>query len=51
MMKNLLLAMMRVIWSEMKKNPIAKNLRTKKYKMRIVKVKKGKGSFKRKKLV
>jgi|TARA_B110000914_G_C15048857_1_gene258681 stalled ribosome alternative rescue factor ArfA len=32
-----------------KKNPIAKNLRTKKYKPRVVKPKKGKGSFKRKK--
>ncbi|MBD1157407.1 ribosome alternative rescue factor ArfA [Pelagibacterales bacterium SAG-MED20] len=33
-----------------KKNIIAKDLRTKKYKMRIVKAKKGKGSFKRKKI-
>ena len=33
-----------------KKNPIAKNLRTKKYKPRVVKPKKGKGSFKRKKV-
>jgi stalled ribosome alternative rescue factor ArfA len=32
-----------------KKNPIAKDLRTKKYKTRIVNAKKGKGSFKRKK--
>lgn len=32
----------------MKKNPIAKELRTKKYKIRVVKAKKGKGSFKRK---
>jgi alternative ribosome-rescue factor len=32
-----------------KKNPIAKNLRTKKYKPRVIKPKKGKGSFKRKK--
>jgi len=32
-----------------KKNPIAKELRTTKYKSRIVKSKKGKGSFKRKK--
>ena len=32
-----------------KKNPIAKNLRTKKYKPRVVRPKKGKGSFKRKK--
>jgi stalled ribosome alternative rescue factor ArfA len=32
-----------------KKNPIAKELRTSKFKTRIVKAKKGKGSFKRKK--
>ena len=32
-----------------KKNPIAKNLFSKKYKPKIVKAKKGKGSFKRKK--
>ena len=32
-----------------KKNPIAKNLFTKKYKPKIVKAKKGKGSFNRKK--
>ena len=32
-----------------KKNPIAKDLLTKKYKPKIVKPKKGKGSFKRKK--
>ena len=32
-----------------KKNPIAKNLFTKKFKTKIVKPKKGKGSFKRKK--
>ena len=32
-----------------KKNNIAKDLFTKKYKQRIVKPKKGKGSFKRKK--
>lgn len=32
-----------------KKNLIAKNLRSPKYKPRIVKPKKGKGSFKRKK--
>ena len=32
-----------------KKNPIAKNLYTQKYKPKIVKPKKGKGSFKRKK--
>jgi len=33
----------------LKKNPVAKELRTKKYKLKIVKAKKGKGSFKRKK--
>jgi alternative ribosome-rescue factor len=32
-----------------KKNPIAKDLFTKKYKLKVVKPKKGKGSFKRKK--
>ena len=32
-----------------KKNPIIKDLFTKKYKLKIVKPKKGKGSFKRKK--
>ena len=32
-----------------KKNPVAKDSRTPKYKKRIVKSKKGKGSFKRKK--
>ena len=32
-----------------KKNPMAKDLFTKKYKTKIVKPKKGKGSFKRKK--
>ena len=32
-----------------KKNPIAKDLFSKKYKSKIVKPKKGKGSFKRKK--
>ena len=33
-----------------KKNPITKDLFTKKYKPKIVKPKKGKGSFKRKKI-
>ena len=32
-----------------KKNPLAKDLFTKKYKQKIIKPKKGKGSFKRKK--
>ena len=33
-----------------KKNPMAKDLFSKKYKQKIVKPKKGKGSFKRKKI-
>jgi alternative ribosome-rescue factor len=33
-----------------KKNPMAKDLFTKKYKSKVVKPKKGKGSFKRKKI-
>ena len=33
-----------------KKNPVVKDLFTKKYKQKIVKSKKGKGSFKRKKI-
>ncbi|WP_440655125.1 alternative ribosome rescue factor ArfA [Candidatus Pelagibacter sp. HIMB1506] len=33
-----------------KKNPIAKELFTKKYKLKKIKPKKGKGSFKRKKI-
>ena len=32
-----------------KRNFIAKDLRTKKYRLKVVKAKKGKGSFKRKK--
>ena len=32
-----------------KSNPVAKEVRTPKYKSRVVKAKKGKGSFKRKK--
>jgi len=38
-----------VIKSIKKKNIIAKNLFTKKYKLKVIKSKKGKGSFKRKK--
>ena len=38
-----------VILSNEKKNIIAKELRTSKYRTRIVKPKKGRGSFKRKK--
>ena len=48
MIMNLLLAKKMVIKSN-KKNPMAKDLFTKKYKPKIVKSKKGKGSFKRKK--
>ena len=33
-----------------KKNPIAKDLFTRKYKQKVVKPKRGKGSFKRKKI-
>ena len=40
-----------ILFKMKKKNPIAKDLRTRKYKTRIVKAKKGKGSFKRKKLI
>ena len=45
---NLLLAKKMVIKLN-KKNPIVEDLFTKKYKSKIVKPKKGKGSFKRKK--
>ena len=45
---NLLLAKKMAIKSN-KKNPIVRDLFTKKYKSKIVKPKKGKGSFKRKK--
>ena len=48
MMINLLLVKKMVIKSS-KKNPIAKDLFTKKFKPKIFKPKKGKGSFKRKK--
>ena len=48
MIKNLLLVKKMVIKSN-KKNPIIKDLYTKKYKPKVVKPKKGKGSFKRKK--
>jgi alternative ribosome-rescue factor len=47
---NLLLVKKMAIKSN-KKNPMAKDLFTKKYKLRIVKSKKGKGSFKRSKKV
>ena len=48
MIKNLLLVKKMVIKLN-KKNPLVKDLFTKKYKPKIVKPKKGKGSFKRKK--
>ena len=48
MIMNLLLVKKMVIKSN-KKNPMAKDLFTKKYKPKIVKPKKGKGSFKRNK--
>ena len=48
MIKNLLLVKKMVIKLN-KKNPIVKDLFTKKYKPKMVKPKKGKGSFKRKK--
>ena len=47
-MINLLLAKKMAIKLS-KKNPVAKDLFTKKFKSKIVKPKKGKGSFKRKK--
>ena len=49
MIKILLLVKKMVIKSN-KKNPLVKDLFTKKYKQKIVKPKKGKGSFKRKKI-
>ena len=48
MIKNLLLVKKMVIKSN-KKNPMVKDLFTKKYKQKIVKPKKGKGSFNRRK--
>ena len=49
MIKILLLVKKMAIKSN-KKNPLVKDLFTKKYKLKIVKPKKGKGSFKRKKI-
>ena len=49
MIKNLLLVKKMVIKSN-KKNPMAKELFTKKFKPKVVKSKKGKGSFKRQKI-
>ena len=47
MMNSLLVKKMAI--KSIKKNPLVKDLFTKKYKQKIVKPKKGKGSFKRKK--
>ena len=44
-----LLSVEKMVINLNKKNPVAKDLFTKKYKSKIVKPKKGKGSFKRKK--
>ena len=44
-----LLSVKKMVIKSNKKNPIAKDLYTQKYKPKIVKPKKGKGSFKRKK--
>ncbi len=41
--------MMDILLNEKKKNLIAKDLRSPKYRPRVVKAKKGKGSFKRRK--
>ena len=49
MIKSLLLVKKVAIKSN-KKNPLIKDLFTKKYKPKIIKPKKGKGSFKRKKI-
>ena len=35
-------------WKKSKKNPVAKEVRTSKYKSQVVKAKKGKGSYDRK---
>ena len=50
MIKNLLLVKKMAIKSN-KKNPMVKELFTKKFKLKVVKSKKGKGSFKRSKKV
>ena len=49
MTKTLLRAIRKVTLFDEKKNSIAKDLMTPKYKPRVIKPKKGKGSFKRKK--
>ena len=45
-----LLLVKKMVIKSNKKNPLVKDLFTKKYKPKIVKPKKGKGSFKRKKI-
>ena len=49
MIKTLLLVMKRVISLNKKKNFVAKSLQNPRYKQKVIKPKKGKGSFKRKK--
>ena len=44
-----LLSVKKMVIKSNKKNPIAKDLYSQKYKLRVIKPKKGKGSFKRKK--
>ena len=46
----ILLKVQKMVMKLIKRNILAKDLFTKKYKQRIVKPKKGKGSFKRKKI-
>ena len=46
----ILLKVQKKVMRSVKRNTLAKDLFTKKYKQRIVKPKKGKGSFKRKKI-
>ena len=45
-----LLSVKKMVMKLNKKNPMAKDLFTKKYKPKVVKPKKGKGSFKRKRI-
>ncbi len=49
-MMRILYQLTKVVTKLLKKNKFAKELFTKKYKPRIIKPKKGKGSFKRKKI-
>ena len=48
-MMTILQLVKKMVTKSNKKNPLVKDLFTKKYKLKIVKPKKGKGSFKRKK--